>query len=81
VSWSLRLAELLLVIDALPVSATASMSPGWVDSARGVIIRATTLAQSNIALQSLWETPFSLPVMVENKVRAAAMAEALHGTA
>jgi predicted NBD/HSP70 family sugar kinase len=66
---------------ALPLLGIGVAVPGWVDSARGVITCSTTLGWTDVALQSLWETRFALPVMVENKARAAAMAEALHGAA
>jgi predicted NBD/HSP70 family sugar kinase len=48
--------------------------PAWIDSARGVIIRAATRGWTNVALQSLWGTRFALPVVVENRARAAATA-------
>jgi predicted NBD/HSP70 family sugar kinase len=64
---------------ALPLLGIGVAVPGWVDSQRGIIIRSATLGWTNLALQSRWEASFSLPVIIENKARAAAMNEALLG--
>jgi len=55
--------------------------PGTVDTERGVVTRAPALDWQELALRSQWEALFGLPVIVENKARAAATAELLHGAA
>jgi predicted NBD/HSP70 family sugar kinase len=44
-------------------------------------VNAPALGWKEVPLKQTWEGRFSLPVIVENKARAAAMAEALHGSA
>jgi predicted NBD/HSP70 family sugar kinase len=46
-----------------------------------MIVSAPALGWRDTILKPGWETRFSLPVIVENKARAAAMAEAHHGAA
>jgi predicted NBD/HSP70 family sugar kinase len=55
--------------------------PGSVDTGQCTVVNAPALGWKDLALGDLWETRFSLPVVVENKARAAAMAEGLHGAA
>jgi predicted NBD/HSP70 family sugar kinase len=55
--------------------------PGIVDGERGIVIRVPALGWKELALKPLWEARFGLPVLVENRARAAAIAEQLHGAA
>ena len=66
---------------ALPVLGMGVAVPDLVDSGRGVIRSAPALGWQDTPLGSRWEARFGLPVLVENKARAAAMAEAMHGAA
>ncbi len=68
-------------LRALPLLGIGVAAPGMVDSERGMIIRASALGWKDTLLKPRWETRFSLPVMVENKARSAAMTEALRGAA
>ncbi len=65
----------------LPLLGIGVAVPGTVDTERGVVTRAPALGWNDLALQALWEARFGLPVIVENKARAAATAEMLHGAA
>lgn len=67
--------------DALPLLGLGVAVPGAVDTERGVVTRAPALGWRDLALKALWEAHFRLPVIVENKARAAATAEMLHGAA
>lgn len=67
--------------DALPLLGIGVAVPGTVDTERGVVTRAPALDWQELALRSQWEALFGLPVIVENKARAAATAELLHGAA
>jgi len=67
--------------DELPLLGIGVAVPGIVDTERGVVTRAPALGWSELDLKSLWEKHFRLPVIVENKARAAAIAELLHGAA
>jgi predicted NBD/HSP70 family sugar kinase len=67
--------------NALPLLGIGVAVPGIVDTARGMVIQAPALGWKDLALKSLWEAHFGLPVIVENKARAAAIAEMLHGAA
>ncbi len=65
----------------LPLLGIGVAVPGAVDTGRGVVTHVSALGWQDLALQSLWEARYGLPVIVENKARAAAIAELLHGTA
>ncbi len=65
----------------LPLLGIGAAAPGMVDPERGMVIRASTLGWRGVVLKPRWEERFSLPVMVENKARSAAMTEALRGAA
>jgi N-acetylglucosamine repressor len=78
-----------LIVDAvaqvknreLPLLGIGVGLPGSVDAGQATIINSPALGWRNVPLRELWETRFALPVVVENKARAAAMAEGLHGAA
>jgi len=83
----LRQAEALLAAAieqaqsrGLPLLGLGVAVPGIVDSEGGQIISAPALGWRNTSLRQ-WETRFGLPVIVENKARSGAMAEALRGAA
>lgn len=65
----------------LPLLGIGVAVPGAVDTDRGVVTHVPALGWRDLALQALWEARFGLPVIVENKARAAATAELLHGAA
>lgn len=65
----------------LPLLGIGVAVPGMVDHALGMVVSAPALGWKEVLLKPGWEARFGLPVMVENKARAAAMAEALHGAA
>lgn len=67
--------------DALPLLGIGVAVPGLVDAERGMVTQVPALGWKDLALKSLWEAHFGLPVIVENKARAAAIAEMLHGAA
>ncbi len=64
----------------LPLLGIGAAVPGIVDSDGGRIISAPALGWRDTSLKE-WETRFALPVIVENKARSGAMAEALRGAA
>jgi predicted NBD/HSP70 family sugar kinase len=66
---------------ALPVLGIGVGLPGSVDTDQATLLNAPSLGWQNVALKTLWEAKFGLPVIVENKARAAALAEGLHGAA
>ncbi len=78
-----------LILDAvaqardrdLPLLGIGVALPGSVDPAQATVVNSPALGWRGLALQELWAERFSLPVVVENKARAAAMAESLHGAA
>lgn len=55
--------------------------PGIVDPGPAGLVSAPALGWKEVPLKQIWEECFSLPVFVENKARAAAMAEAVSGSA
>ncbi len=55
--------------------------PGIVDPGLQNLISAPALGWKEVPLKQIWEERFSLPVLIENKARAAAMAEAVGGSA
>lgn len=55
--------------------------PGVVDPGPDSLVSAPALGWKEAPLKQIWEKRFGLPVMLENKARAAAMAEALNGSA
>ncbi len=65
----------------LPLLGIGVAVPGAVDTERGVVTHVPALGWRDLALKPLWEARFGLPVIVENKARAAAIAELLHGAA
>ncbi len=66
---------------ALPLLGIGAAVPGVVDIERGIVIRVPALGWRDLALKPLWEARFGLPVIIENKARAAVIAEQLHGAA
>ena len=52
-----------------------------VDPGQDGLVSAPALGWKEVPLEQIWQQRFSLPVIVENKARAAAMAEALSGSA
>jgi N-acetylglucosamine repressor len=55
--------------------------PGAVDPGEESLVTAPALGWKEVFLKQRLETRFALPVIVDNRARAAAMAEALHGSA
>lgn len=55
--------------------------PGIVDPGAASLVSAPALGWKEVPLKQIWEECFALPVIVENKARAAAMAEAMSGSA
>jgi predicted NBD/HSP70 family sugar kinase len=55
--------------------------PGRVDPSPASLVSSPALGWKEVPLKQIWEERFSVPVIVENKARAAAMAEAVGGSA
>jgi predicted NBD/HSP70 family sugar kinase len=55
--------------------------PGLVDIDSGTLLIAPNLRWHNVPIRSLWETRFSLPVLVHNEASAAALGESYFGVA
>ena len=55
--------------------------PGLVDPGPESLVSAPALGWKEVPLKQIWEQRFAVPVVVENKARAAAAAEALNGSA
>lgn len=55
--------------------------PGIVDPGPASLISASALGWKEVPLKQIWEERFHAPVIVENKARAAAMAEGISGSA
>jgi predicted NBD/HSP70 family sugar kinase len=78
-----------LIIDAvaqakerqLPLLGAGVSVPGSVDLDQCKIIDSPALGWRNLELRDIWEGRFGLPVRVENRARAAALAENLNGSA
>ena len=78
-----------LIIDAmaqagernLPLLGVGVSLPGAVDVDQSQVIDSPALGWRNFGLRELWEGRFKLPVRLENKARAAALAESLLGSA
>lgn len=66
---------------AIPLLGLGVGVPGIVDPGPESLVSAPALGWKKVPLKQIWEQRFSLPVIVENKARAAAMAEALGGSA
>lgn len=66
---------------AIPLLGIGVGAPGMVGPMPASLITAPALGWKETPLKQIWETRFGLPVIVENKARAAAMAEALNGSA
>jgi predicted NBD/HSP70 family sugar kinase len=64
-------------VRAIPLLGIGVGVPGVVNHH----VNAPALGWKEVSLKQIWEGRFSLPVIVDNKARAAAMAEALHGSA
>jgi N-acetylglucosamine repressor len=62
---------------AAPLLGIGAGVPGVVNGC----VNAPALGWQEVSLKQIWEKRFSMPVIVENKARAAAMAEALRGCA
>lgn len=62
---------------AIPLLGIGVGVPGVVNQC----VSSTALGWKEVPLKQIWEKQFTLPVIVDNKARAAAMAEALHGRA
>jgi N-acetylglucosamine repressor len=78
-----------LIIDAiaqakqrdLPLLGVGVSLPGAVDTEQATVIDSPALGWRNVALRELWERRFAFSVRVENKARAAALAESMRGAA
>lgn len=55
--------------------------PGIVDPGPANLVSSSALGWKEVPLKQIWEECYSLPVLVENRARAAAMAEGLSGSA
>jgi predicted NBD/HSP70 family sugar kinase len=84
----LALAEALIAeaIDqaserAIPLLGLGVGVPGIVAPGPESLVSAPALGWKEVPLKQIWKQRFSLPVVPENKARAAAMAEALSGSA
>lgn len=55
--------------------------PGIVDPGPASLVSSPALGWKEVPLKQIWEESYSLPVIVENRARAAAMAESLSGSA
>lgn len=66
---------------AMPVLGIGVGVPGTVDPSNECRVSAPALGWKEVPLKQIWEQRFSLAVIVENKARTAAMAEALSGNA
>ena len=55
--------------------------PGIVDPGPASLVSSPALGWKEVPLKQIWEECYSLPVIVENRARAAAMAEGLSGSA
>ena len=64
-------------VHAIPLLGIGVGVPGVVNHR----VNAPALGWKEVHLKQIWEQRFSLPVTVDNKARAAAMVEALHGSA
>lgn len=68
-------------VRGLPLLGIGVGAPGVVDPGQEAHVTAPALGWKEVPLKQILEQRFSLPVIVENKARAAAMAEALNGNA
>jgi predicted NBD/HSP70 family sugar kinase len=66
---------------AIPLLGLGVGVPGIVNPGPESLVSAPALGWKDVPLKQIWKQRFALPVIVENKARAAAMAEALHGNA
>lgn len=62
---------------AIPLLGMGVGVPGVVNHC----VNAPALGWKEVPLKEIWQQRFSFPVIIDNKARAAAMAEALHGSA
>jgi len=67
--------------QAIPLLGIGVGVPGIVDPGENNLVSAPALGWKEVPLKQIWAQRFSVPVLVENKARAAAMAEATHGCA
>ena len=67
--------------QAIPLLGIGVGVPGIVDPGENNLVSAPALGWKEVPLKQIWAQRFSVPVLVENKARAAAMAEAPHGCA
>lgn len=65
----------------IPLLGIGVAVPGLVDPGPESLVSAPALGWKEVPLKQIWEQRFALPVFVENKARAAAVAEALDGAA
>lgn len=65
----------------IPLLGIGVAVPGIVTPGPESLVSAPALGWKEVNLKQIWETRFNLTVVVDNKARAAAMAEALHGSA
>lgn len=66
---------------AIPLLGIGVGVPGIVEPGQNGLVNAPALGWKEVPLKQIWERRFALPIIVENKARAAAMAEALNGNA
>lgn len=65
----------------LPLLGIGVGLPGSVSADQAIVINSPALGWKHVALKELWQARFSQAVVVENKARAAALAEGMHGAA
>ena len=65
----------------LPLVGIGVGLPGLVDIESGTLLIAPNLRWHNVAIRSIWEERFNLPVMVHNEASAAALGESYFGVA
>ncbi len=66
---------------AIPLLGIGVGVPGIVDPGQDSLVTAPALGWKEVPLKQAWNQRFSLPIMIDNKARVAAMAEALSGSA
>lgn len=67
--------------QAIPLLGIGVGVPGIVGPGENNLVSAPALGWKEVPLKQIWTQRFSVSVLVENKARAAAMAEAIHGCA
>lgn len=73
------LLEQLLKISHPPLLGLGLATPGLVDPANGIVLRAVNLGWSNLPLRELLEARYNLPVYIANDSHMATLAEYTYG--